>query len=201
LNNFLLKYDPDSFGVAPTLTKLAEVVTKFLQNNNNPQIIEKDLSTLFEKNIDSSNLTNRNSESMLLPDSSEQPTTSEINKTTLSSSQSEEEEEYLDDSIQKSNLSGFDTFGYPLDYRPANNLRSKKPATHASGLANPTRTLTLPKNVSLPSHVRINENFVNKQLRMRTNKYRNTSNSSNNKSNGPPPQNARGLLWKTKKFF
>ena len=71
---------------------------------------------MFDKNIDSSNLTNRNSESMLLPDSSEQPTTSEINKTTLSSSQSEEEEEYLDDSIQKSNLSGFDTFGYPLDY-------------------------------------------------------------------------------------
>ena len=31
LNNFLLKYDPDSFGLAPTLTKLAKVITNYLK--------------------------------------------------------------------------------------------------------------------------------------------------------------------------
>ena len=54
LNNFLLKYDPDSFGVAPTLTKLAEIVTRFIENNNNPIVVEKDLTNLFENNINSS---------------------------------------------------------------------------------------------------------------------------------------------------
>ena len=54
LNNFLLKYDPDSFGVAPTLTKLAEIVTRFIENNNNPNVVEQDLTNLFENNINSS---------------------------------------------------------------------------------------------------------------------------------------------------
>jgi len=48
LNNFLLKYDPDSFGLAPTLTKLAKVITNYLNNDNDPKVIEKDLKPLFD---------------------------------------------------------------------------------------------------------------------------------------------------------
>ena len=49
LTNFLLKYDADSYGVAPTLSKLADVVSKFIQNNNT----NFDNSNVFEKNINS----------------------------------------------------------------------------------------------------------------------------------------------------
>ena len=42
LNKFLLKYDPESYGVTPVLANLARVVMDFIQKNEN---IDQDLST------------------------------------------------------------------------------------------------------------------------------------------------------------
>jgi hypothetical protein len=56
LNNFLLKYDPDSFGMAPTLTKLAEVVTKFVESNNDPRTIDEDLKKIYLKILKASEI-------------------------------------------------------------------------------------------------------------------------------------------------
>ncbi len=46
LNRFLLKYDPNSVGMAPTLTKLAKIVTDYLENKQDPQKIDNDLKNV-----------------------------------------------------------------------------------------------------------------------------------------------------------
>jgi hypothetical protein len=60
LNEFLLKYDADSFGVAPTLTKIANLVSKFIEDNNSNSA-QNELSNDFENNINSSQINSLNS--------------------------------------------------------------------------------------------------------------------------------------------
>jgi hypothetical protein len=60
LNEFLLKYDADSFGVAPTLTKIANLVSKFIEDNNSNSA-QNELSNVFENNINSSKINSLNS--------------------------------------------------------------------------------------------------------------------------------------------
>ena len=90
----------------------------------------------------------------------------------------------------------FDSFGYPKGTNPTANLRSKGFATHQEGLQ--TRAINLPANVTLPSPIYTNQNFINTDKRDKKNK--NNPKSSSNSSNGKK-QTGRGFLWKTKKFF
>ena len=76
---------------------------------------------------------------------------------------------------------------------------SEKLAKTNEGLAKKTKTLILPSKVTLPSPIKQNSNFLNQDKPSKSNKYKNTSKSSNS-SNGKQ-QIARGILWKTKKFF
>ena len=98
----------------------------------------------------------------------------------------------------------FDSFGYPKGTNPTANLRSKGFATHQEGLQ--SRALNLPANVTLPSPINTNQNFINTDKRDEKNKYKNNpksisnNNPSSNSSNGKK-QTGRGFLWKTKKFF
>jgi hypothetical protein len=54
----------------------------------------------------------------------------------------------------------------------------------------------LPANVTLPSPINTNQNFIDTEKRGSKNKYKSSSTSSNGKK-----QTGRGFLWKTKKFF
>jgi hypothetical protein len=49
----MLKYDADSFGVAPTLTKIANLVSKFIEDYNSNSA-QYELSNVLESNINSS---------------------------------------------------------------------------------------------------------------------------------------------------
>jgi hypothetical protein len=48
LNKFLLKYDPESYGVAPSITKLIKIVGDYIEKKNNIEIIDKDLANVFK---------------------------------------------------------------------------------------------------------------------------------------------------------
>ena len=209
LNNFLLKYDPDSFGVAPTLTKLAEIVTRFIENNNNPIVVEKDLTNLFENNINSSQnfenprMTNNSSPiNLSLPSSSsnssrQEPTNSLRNTLSVTNLDESNNNNVNEDFLEFSKDLNSDSFGFPQATRVTANLRSKGPATHAEGIAANTRSLKLPSNVTLPSPINKNTNFVNQEPRNKGNRHKpNTSKGSNGRK-----QFGTGIMWKTKRFF
>jgi len=48
LNKFLLKYDPESYGVAPSITKLIKIVGDYIEKKNNIELIDKDLAHVFK---------------------------------------------------------------------------------------------------------------------------------------------------------
>ena len=229
LNEFLLKYDADSFGVAPTLTKIANLVTKFVEDNNSNSV-QNELSNVFENNINSSQINSLNSnyntpmrnnltDSIIDTDKSLN-TSNKISNSRLSKTDSIQSDPNLSEDFSNlfennnnsliiptaSNIAtqkkaliednNFDSFGFPKGTNPTANLRSKGFATHQEGLQ--TRSLNLPANVTLPSPINPNQNFINSDRRDKKNKYKN--NSSSNSSNGKK-QTGRGFLWKTKKFF
>jgi hypothetical protein len=229
LNEFLLKYDSDSFGVAPTLTKIANLVTKFVEDNNSNSV-QNELSNVFENNINSSQINSLNSnyntpmrnnltDSIIGTDKSLN-TSNKISNSRLSKTDSIQSDPNLSEDFsnlfennnnsliiptasnfakQKKALiedNNFDSFGFPKGTNPTANLRSKGFATHQEGLQ--TRSLNLPANVTLPSPISPNQNFINSDRRDKKNKYKN--NSSSNSSNGKK-QTGRGFVWKTKKFF
>jgi hypothetical protein len=224
LTNFLLKYDADSYGVAPTLTKLADVVSKFIQNNNSH--FSQDNSNVFEKNINStpapdSNFTTNTVSSNqirdknpidvnynITPHFNNSRSISEGFKTPEQNSRFQEidksnEQDLSTDGTVYNEISisdpNIDLFGFSKGTKPTDNLRSKGPATHYKGLENKTRTLNLPSKVTLPSPINQNSNFLNLDTPSKSNKFKNTSKTSNS-SNGKQ-QIARGILWKTKKNF
>ena len=215
LNNFLLKYDPDSFGVAPTLTKLAEIVTRFIENNNNPNVVEQDLTNLFENNINSSqSLSSRGSSLASSQNNSPNPArpvnfSANTNFPPLSTPNNQLRESvhsnipdtYLDEPFNDDLIisSNEDSFGFPKNTRVTENLRSKVVATHPEGLPPQTRFLKLPSNTRLPSPLSPNLNFVNQEPRNRSNKHKNKQNTSKG-SNGRN-QSGTGCVWKTKRFF
>ena len=231
LNEFLLKYDSDSFGVTPTLTKIANLVTKFVEDNNSNNA-QNELSNVFENNINSSQINSLNSnyntpirnnlsDSIITTDKSLN-NTNKISNSRLSKTDSIQSDPNLSEDFtnsftfennnnsliiptasniatQKAALiedNNFDSFGYPIGTNPTANLRSKGFATHQEGLQ--SRALNLPANVTLPSPINTNQNFINNDKRDKKNKYKN--NPSSNSSNGKK-QTGRGFLWKTKKFF
>jgi len=51
LNKFLMKYDPESYGVAPSITKLVKVVGDYLEKKNTIELIDRDLKTVFKENF------------------------------------------------------------------------------------------------------------------------------------------------------
>ena len=222
LTNFLLKYDADSYGVAPTLSKLADIVSKFIHNNNSN--FAQDNSNVFEKNINStptpdSNYTTNTVFSNQIrdydpididnhntPNFNNSRHFSEPFKTPEQNSRFQQNDKSKDLSTEGTanseisiSDSNFDSFGFSKGTKPTDNLRSKGPATHDEGLAKKTKTLILPSKVTLPSPIKQNSNFLNQDKPSKSNKYKNTSKSSNS-SNGKQ-QIARGILWKTKKFF
>jgi hypothetical protein len=213
LNEFLLKYDADSFGVAPTLTKIANLVSKFVEDNNSNSA-QNELSNVFENNINSSqiNSLNSNYNTPIRNNLSDSilTTAKSINLTDKISKSDFEDNSFQGENNNKSLIKptssniatqkagiqdkNFDSFGYPIGTNPTANLRSKGFATHQEGLQ--TRALNLPANVTLPSPINTNQNFINTEKRGSKNKYKSSSTSSNGKK-----QTGRGFLWKTKKFF
>ena len=189
LNNFLLKYDPDSFGMAPTLTKLAEVVTKFVKSNNDPRTIDEDLKkNLFE---------NPESERSILE------TDSILNNSRTDETSEEERENIFDenktanDTILNSNLNN-SSINYPPETRPSNNTRKKGPATHPEGLA-PNQNFI--RNLYRVSQKNPSNFLEEKNVTNRKNKFKNKSLNSSSKSNSSQNKQNGSGIWKTKRFF
>ena len=188
LNNFLLKYDPDSFGMAPTLTKLAEVVTKFVESNNDPRTIDED----FKKNL----FENSESERNILE-------TDSLNNSRTDETSEEERDNIFDenkaanDTILYSNLNN-SSINYPPETRPSNNTRKKGPATHPEGLA-PNQNFI--RNLYRISQKNPSNFLEEKNVTNRKNKFKNKSLNSSSKSNSSQNKQNGSGIWKTKRFF
>lgn len=222
LNNFLLKYDPDSFGLAPTLTKLAKVITNYLNNANDPKVIEKDLKPLFDSpkdykhNLFEKNQNDKNSyfnqntfdyHNKYYQSDNDSINTKSPDKldTNITFDQSDEENEEFqtvsnDKSLNNTNQS--EILASSSNYPPTSTKRH-------------TRSQKLPLKSPLQSSKRakkedkkenLADSFLNKDSNNK-NKYKN-NNTNPNKSGSAKAspfqkeknQVANGL-WKTKRFF
>ena len=140
LNKFLLKYDPETYGVTPVLAKLAQNVTNFLERNTS----ESNLATKKET-IDPPANSFKKENNDFVDDMSFYPndknydtntdyyrlfneTPSTINKTLFNDKVSPEIKK-TETQEQTNNLIDF----YEQNTNPAANTRSKSEATHSSG--------------------------------------------------------------------
>ena len=212
LNNFLLKYDPDSFGTAPAITKLAKVVTKYLENNGNTQKIEKDLDSLFSQsslikgdifdlfedssrkkpsNSDASNHFNSSLNSSYKENFNNNnnpinPLDSNIDNFTSANEYNDTNDTFIDKSKQNN------SFNYSSASKIKNNTRSKADATHYTDLNN---KLITPKR--LPNSSEKKDPKFNSNSKQKTNKFK----KKTKKQEGSGFQNGGSGLWYTKKFF
>jgi hypothetical protein len=131
LNRFLLKYDPNSIGMTPTLTKLAKIVTEYLENKQDPKIIDNDLKNVIpddsssytlDKTLPSLDLgfLNLNNDDVNLSDI-------KFNSGFLDESEKFETPEIRHSKKNQEHL-------YHSATKPSQNTRSNTTATHSEGL-------------------------------------------------------------------
>ena len=219
LNTFLAKYDPDSFGLAPTLTKLAEVVTKYLDSNKDPLKLEQDLKPLFDNTLNNeSNYennfynSNKNSNETLnnsafnKADYSISPGNEFLErnegdddfKSFLNTSNSSNLLENLNNKKRNNNLLENFSNGISPSQPFANTRSSNKEPSYAQGIQ-PQKRQKL-KTEILPANP--NRSFTD-QKQKPYNKYKNQNrnpNKSGSSKSNTPNQKANGV-WKTKRFF
>ncbi len=150
LNRFLLKYDPDSYGMTPTLSKLAQVVTEYLEKNNDPTIIDNDLKPLLLKSETPSNtslLSSPNYNNDNFKFNSDYYTLNQPNNSFLDNTTNAKTPRY--DANANNQLYHINTNPlynnetatssnqlYPMNTNPAYNTRTKTLATHSKDLQN-----------------------------------------------------------------
>jgi hypothetical protein len=210
LNKFLLKYDPESYGVAPTLNKLVKVVTEFLESNKEPNLIEDDLKPLFKdiKDSYSADVSYLNS-----PEIKNYKKAYDFNKDYYKLGSNDNSintsniqlpaTNYQAEAIK--NLASFNSDFEPLT-NPSDNTRYKAPkATHSEGLElnknyfKPTKNLLRTVEKPLPSPK------FNEKSSISTNKFKNAgkqaSSSSKQQSGNNILEQNGGCIWLTKRFF
>jgi hypothetical protein len=225
LNNFLLKYNPDSFGLAPTLTNLARVITNYLNNDNNPKVIEKDLKPLFDTPNDYKPFFNNN----LFEKKNPNDKNRSFNQNAFDyhnyqsdndSSNSINSTDKLDTNItyDQNDEEDNETFQTVSNEKSLNNSNQSEIITSSSDYPTSTRvntrSLKLPLKSPLKSSKRAKkdnknnspDSFLNKDT-SKKNKYKH-NNSNPNKSGiakSSPLQKGKDQvangLWKTKRFF
>jgi len=151
LNKFLLKYDPETYGVTPTLVKLAKVVQDFIHTND--QHIVKDIKEPNNEDDDDNDDDDEESMNLQMNDSflDSQNDKIKIHKSHNSPNDYDDKKnEFLNTAIYSANetpakkramedkyyspeteniLSNFEK-----EIQPAQNLRNKKAATHSKGI-------------------------------------------------------------------
>jgi hypothetical protein len=187
LNKFLLKYDPETYGVTPTLAKLAQNVTEFLERKNdfNPiKIIEEKIlipkievkEELADLDVDYSSepsIDNYEAEKEKKVLTNKSPINNNVSvasvKTDLNKGENiENSENFLE--------------SYERDINPAASTRSKKFATHSHG----------PHGDKSPIKIKAPIKQTTSEIKKPENLTRKVASQSGN-----------GILseWKTKKFL
>jgi hypothetical protein len=187
LNKFLLKYDPETYGVTPTLAKLAQNVTEFLERKidfNPIKIIEEKI--LIPKIEVKEELADLDGDYTSEPsiDNYEAKKEKKVltNKSPINNNVSAES--VKTDLNKGENIENSENFleSYEKDINPAASTRSKKLATHSHG----------PHGDKSPVKIKAPIKLTNSEI-----------NKPDNLSRKVAYQSGNGILseWKTKKFL
>ena len=135
LNKFLLKYDPDSYGVAPSIVKLIKVVGDYLEKKNEIQIIDKDLENVIKPKTVNFKIETKSEDiddNFNSNENDEKDTKNEKLFFNEKFYNLNPNDYYLNQSdINSSDLNGS---YFESETKPSQNTRSKNSATHSEGI-------------------------------------------------------------------
>ena len=199
LNRFLLKYDPNSYGVTPTIAKLAQVVSDYLENNNSPQKLEQDLMPLFVKTDESSNNSSLNSPRYMskLPFNPHYYNIASKDMSLLETSVADKTAEvdtsqYIAQTSKKpTNKKKQEDPIFDEATKPTKNTRSHGPATHHEGVQDPKKFAFGANNKPMVRTPNNQNPEFNASSKKSVNKYK----------DGKSKKQSGSGMWLTKKFF
>jgi hypothetical protein len=200
LNKFLLKYDPETHGIPPSLTKLAKIVEDFIEKNNEIKKTSLEVKDNYDESLNLTKETNNSNYDMLndnlntssvenneflksSPKNLFTPKQSKLKAIFSPKSESPENNVFYSPSTEHI------LNKYEAKTNPASNLRNSKVASHSEGLE-PNINIGAKKT---PLSLNTSEKAIKLKLARKT--------SLNTKKTTKDEAHAGNGLWLTKKFF